>query len=188
MGIRSYTYTVAPGAETDIERTGDGVHCAASNLTTFLLSVDQEPFTEFRQGYSHTPRGGFKRVRVRNDGGSNLTVTLVIWTGEFRDQRLSASAPLDIAKATGFTTNADLNIAGGAAAVILAANANRREAVITNPAASSSAFRIGDASVGAARGIELLPGATLVLETTAEIRAHNTDAAAQNISAQEVVD
>lgn len=83
-------------------------------------------------------------------------------------------AEVDISKSTTFTSVADTAIVAAAAAVsILAASATRREVIIRNLTASAGDARIGDASTAAAQGLELSPGESLVLTTTAAVYAYS---------------
>lgn len=118
----------------------------------------------------------FGNINVENAAQAGTTSTLA-----------SATTNL-LTKPTVFTSTADLSIAGLTAAVLLAANAARREAIFSNLAANASPFRVGDAAVGAAEGIELGPGQTLILNTTAEVRGFNTAAGAQSITIAETRD
>ncbi len=80
--------------------------------------------------------------------------------------------------ATGLASAADVTLADGVATLVMAADGLRREALIVAAAANSAAVRIGDAEVGAGRGIVLAPGQPLVLATTAAIYGF-ADAAGQ---------
>ena len=83
-------------------------------------------------------------------------------------------------------TNADQSVAASTSTQVLAADANRREAILTNLSSNGAAFRIGDANVGASRGIELPVGSTVYLETTAAVHVYNTNgSSAQDIAVQE---
>lgn len=84
------------------------------------------------------------------------------------------------------TSTADVSIAASSAAQVLAQNLNRRAALLRNLTANSAAFRIGDTLITATRGIELAPGETISIETTAAISAHNTGGVAQTISVLEI--
>jgi len=74
------------------------VTCIKSSLADFRLGLDEEAESLFFQG-AHVGverEQQFRAVRVRNPSGAALTVTLVIGFGEFKDSRLSVSAPIDV--------------------------------------------------------------------------------------------
>lgn len=87
-----------------------------------------------------------------------------------------------VTKPTDFATVADVTVtAGAAAAAILAANADRRTAVIQSDPANSQDIRIGDSNTGAARGIVLEPGDALEIESTDVIYAYTAAGADQTL-------
>lgn len=72
---------------------------------------------------------------------------------------------------------ADVAIAATTKTLILAANSNRNEAVITALSANASVARIGSTNTGAARGTPLQPGGTLFLNSTAAVYAYSANIA-----------
>jgi hypothetical protein len=90
--------------------------------------------------------------------------------------RLSGSIDAEIIPGTTFNSVADVALAAAATTLILAANADRKEAIISNLLANASTMRIGDAGAAAANGIPLAPGETIVLTTSGEIRGFNPGA------------
>lgn len=82
--------------------------------------------------------------------------------------------PTTILVATGLGDAADVTMTG-AAVLILPANANRVDAILTAPAGNAGSIRIGtQATVGAARGAEMRPGSALSIQTEAAIYAFGT--------------
>lgn len=80
---------------------------------------------------------------------------------------------------------ADVSVLAGATTQVVAAAAGgvvEREIVLKNLMANAAAFRVGAATAGAARGIELLPGEAIVLNTRAAVYAYNAGAAPQSLS------
>lgn len=72
---------------------------------------------------------------------------------------------LDISTPGTLVTTADVTLTAATKVTILAANSDRREALIQVDAAT----RIGDTNTGAARGVEVAAGGSIILDTTAEI-------------------
>lgn len=100
-----------------------------------------------------------------------------------------ATGTVSTTKASGLTTTADVVMAAGALTAILAANAGRRRAFITNLAAGAATLRIGDSvTTNAGGGIPVAPGETITLETTAAISGWNPGGVAQNVAVMEEVD
>jgi hypothetical protein len=62
---------------------------------------------------------------------------------------------------------ADVTVtAAAAAAVVLAANADRKSALIQSQATNTQDVRLGDSNTGAARGLILAPGDTMQVDVT----------------------
>ena len=86
---------------------------------------------------------------------------------------VAETATVSVANASVIATVADVVVvAAAAAAVCLAANANRMSTLITSLQANTQVVRIGDSNTGAARGIELAPGESVEIDTTAPIYAY----------------
>ena len=177
------TWTIAAGDELQLPLHGEFVHVVASSLATFELGLDGDETGRARPGaqFRARPQTTFKTVRLRNPSGIKaLIVTLGYGRGEFQLQqfRFLSAGTLD--------TTADASIAAGATQLVLPVNLDRRVAKLSNPFGNPREFRIGDSAAGAARGLELPPGAPpLEIETTAEIYAHNPDTSAMSISIME---
>lgn len=97
----------------------------------------------------------------------------------------SALTVYDIAGSTNPTT-ADVTVAATTTTQLLGANANRKEAWVSNNSTSAIA-RIGDSSTGAARGFALQPGAVAIIDSKAAIYAYNPSGAGITFGLMEVV-
>jgi len=125
--------TVAAGAVTIIDQTGNYVACLASSLASFLVSLDGQGPAFMALGIKvRAPLGQvFKNIVIDNSGNpsSPLTVTLAIGLGDVLDNRTTATGdPLDSAALNGKTFQARIN-SGAVAAQFGAAG-------LFNPAAS----------------------------------------------------
>lgn len=89
---------------------------------------------------------------------------------------------IDLTKATVLETIADVTCGNAAQTLILAANANRRSAIIGALAANTGIIRIGDNGVTATRGAELNIGESITIESTEAIYVYNNSGAAQDVS------
>ncbi len=76
-------------------------------------------------------------------------------------------------KATALNTAANVTLAVGATTQIVGSLSTRLSVIITNLATNTQTFRIGDANAGASRGIELAPGESIEIETTAAVYGYN---------------
>lgn len=85
-------------------------------------------------------------------------------------------------KASVLNSAADVSLVATSTTQILGTLGSRICALITNLAGNSEIFRIGDASAGATRGIELSPGEAVSIETTEAIYGYNPGAGAESVS------
>lgn len=85
---------------------------------------------------------------------------------------------------TGLLSTADV-VVGAAAAVIIAANASRRSLLLVNN--GGQPIRVGDSSITAARGILLVAGASLTLNTTGAVYGIREGASNSSVTVLEEV-
>jgi hypothetical protein len=78
-----------------------------------------------------------------------------------------------VKKCTTLNSAADVSMGAGATTQILGSLATRLCALITNKSGNTQTFRIGDSNAGATRGVELVPGASISIETTEAIYGYN---------------
>lgn len=74
-----------------------------------------------------------------------------------------------------------------ATGLVVSANPNRREIIITSLRANLSEFRIGNMNAAANRGIPLYPGDSVTLTVTAGVFAYNASAGIQFLAITEVI-
>lgn len=109
------TRTVPANGETTID--ANGVYVACLDATgDFSMAFDDSPSFPFEPGLKvDLPKGAETNgVRVINEGGADIVVTLAFGHGDFHDGRLTASGTLDVQGAAGMVP-LDVQIAGGAA-------------------------------------------------------------------------
>lgn len=180
LKTRTFNLTAAR----NLEQIEIGGSCLwAIDATSLTASIDiyindqlRDPVT-FQQGMFI--RGiPFSRLYVSHAAQAGETIT-IFFAREQEVRNIEIVNPsiafnnINITKATVLDTVADVALGAAATTQILAANADRRKAIITNLAANVSIFRIGDAAAAAARGVELAPGETLEIETTEAIYGYN---------------
>lgn len=154
-------------------------------------------FMTLKKNGSIVERDGFGRFFVTNAAQAGKTITLIVSEGpeDFDvdnpaltvDSLGSIDAPVDISVSDTITTTEDDSVAAATTEQVLAANALRKEVLITNLFTNTDPVRVGDSNAGAARGIELSPGQSITLETTAAIYVYNTKAGgAQSVAILEL--
>lgn len=104
--------------------------------------------------------------------GAQNDVTFVIADGG----EAGKYGTVQLQSANGFAGTADKSILLATATIILAANSDRNEAIITADSGNAALTRIGGSTVGAANGIPLVAGATIFLNTTAAIYGYSAAA------------
>lgn len=179
------TWTVPAGSELMLPLQAEYLHVISASQSTFGLTLGDDAPGIGRPGANFRTQKGrhFEAVRVLNlNAVEVLILTLGYGRGDFSLMQFK-SIP-----ASTLTTKPDASIPAGAAALVAAANPNRRRAVIANPFGNAREFRVGDVTVGAARGVEIPPGESIYLDTTAAIYAFNPDGAPQNISVLEIAE
>lgn len=188
--MREYQFSVEAGAQSP--RTVSGAFVRVKSADAEInVKVENESGRvladlNLSEGMRFAVPEQFKKIRVKNNNASAVAAVLVIGVGDVDDARLSGQ--LDLAKAATITSAADVAIAATSTAIIKAANLSRIEVMITNLSTNTASFRIGDAAAGAAKGVELLPGATITLTTTAAVYGYNSHTAAQSLAVLEVLE
>lgn len=176
---------------------GNFLWLASANISSATVTVafSRENSSEgipFKQG---TAIKGvrFSEILITNAAQAGVVVTFVYIT-EASQALEVVNAGITIAtvaftRSNTLTDTADVALGAGARTAILAANLTRRRAIITNLAAGAATIRVGNsATVAAARGTPVLPGETIVLETTAAISAWNPGGVAQSVAVLEETD
>lgn len=135
----------------------------------------------------------FASVFITNTAQAGTTITLIYIVESHQSLEIvnagTVVATVTISKSLTLTSTADVSLLAGVKTAILAANAARRSALITNLAAGAATIRVGDAAnVAAGRGIPVLPGETITLDTAAAISAWNPGGLAQSVAVLEIVD
>lgn len=134
----------------------------------------------------------FSELYLTSTAQAGKTITLAYMVEQ--QDNIQIENPADAFSSVSLTKNdtfdslADVSLLAGANTQILAADTTRVEAIITNLTANTQKFRIGDAGAAAANGVELSPGQTIVLTTTAAIHGWNPGAGAESVSVAVVKD
>lgn len=134
------------------------------------------------------PDDQFKKLEVINDSGASLTVQLEIGFGDVQSNTVTVGGTLaaEIQAHDTLVSAADDSIAANTTEQVLAANTDRKEALISNLASNTDPIRIDDSNTDATQGIEVLPGSTVTLQTKSAIFVHNTKGSAQSVGILEI--
>jgi len=180
--------TLAAGEWVQLDITGEYIGCIKSNAA-FKVGADDNTPQPMEQGLTFRTVAGesFTSIQILNTSASSNSIELAVGEGQITDARLSLTADLTLSANNGISDLIDISIAAGVSAQVAAVNLNRREILIQNLSGNTSLFRVGATTAASARGVELMPGQTLTLETTAEIWAFNSDAGAQSLAVVEVL-
>lgn len=186
MQLASITRTVAANAVDDLTITGSFLACTAANLGSFSIQLDHGPSAAWAQGlkYKAPASQGFSVLTVDNSANSSaLTVTFLYGNGEVFDQRQLNNSSLTQT----LQSDADVAVAAASTQQVLPVNNNRVYALVANPLANPLPIRVGDVNVGAARGLEVVPGDSVRLETVSAIYVYNPHTAAMSVALLEVL-
>ncbi|RLG24080.1 hypothetical protein DRN85_08255 [Methanosarcinales archaeon] len=88
----------------------------------------------------------------------------------------------DSPKATVLNVSSDVSLTAESTTPIIGADADRLCVIIANLATNTQTFRIGNTSTDASTGIELAPGESIEIETTAAVYGYNPGLSAESVS------
>lgn len=133
---------------------------------------------------------GFRRYynTVELESATGGAFVVMVGFGSVADARSTANVTVNTTVAPGASLfdGGDVSCASGAATQLLALDAARSYANITNPSTNTVTVRVGTSGVSAASGTPLEPGQTLPISTTAAIYAYQASGGAVTISAAAV--
>ena len=137
---------------------------------------------ELNAGMSFEFGGVFDRAFIRNAAQAGKMIRLY-YSVSTKIEPYSAELEVNQAVASNAAEPiADVAILTTATTLVLAANANRKSATISNLAVNGTVVRIGnDNTVGAAKGNEIPIGGSAVIEGTNDIYVYNPSAGTINI-------
>lgn len=185
--LQTYTRTLAAGSEQTIDREATGF-AVISATGVFKMSLG-EIASEFNVegGISYRSERPWNRTRLINETGAPITLEIALYKGDIRDSRVTIPSGQAIGIKAGDTASSDAatSCASGAATLLLAANADRREAIICNDDASATVYATF-ANSASKRGVKLAPGQTAVLSTTAAIYIYQDSGSAVDVMGSEI--
>lgn len=120
----------------------------------------------------------FKEFYLKDESGAQNDITLSIGKGDAGKY----GGTVTTAHPTKFLDVADVTVTASTATVVLNANSNRGEAIITSLETNTGTARIGSSSVAAARGTPLPIGGSLVIKTSGAIYVYSDAADKYSVS------
>lgn len=176
-------HVLADGAQMEFPFRGNFVRMVTST-GLLKLGLDDGPMVAFPSGGKWKPMGDFSKVRIQNDTGGSVSFTIALAYGEFDIDEVRLAGGVMLLGGVALAPTADVTLAPTAATLVKAANASRKEILITN-LSTTVTLRVSGAAVGAAAGTPVGPGQTITLETQAAVHAYNPDAGAVDVAVNE---
>jgi len=173
-GYQVINLTIPAGEQVVQDIAGEYVACVDSSAP-FYVGADYSPPQFFERGLFFKPKDDFKQLTFLNQSGDPLTISVAVGNGDFKDSRLTIGGGLTVRPASPdvIVETAKLTINGGTTHAIPAI-ANQKEILISYLPTSSNAVPIYVGSTGTAEaGVRLVPGGSVVLETSADLVVKN---------------
>jgi hypothetical protein len=171
-GMLTLTLVLAANVPQSIGIEGDYFHVLTAPVDDLKVRFDEDRQMSAYAGV------GFRRYyeRVEFLSATGQTVEVMMGFGSVADARATSNVNVTTNIAPGNTLNdgGDVSCVAGAATQLLALDADRLYAEISNPSSNTHSMRIGSAAVTATSGMLLEPGQTKPVATTAAIFAWNT--------------
>jgi hypothetical protein len=180
---------LSPGERRTRSLSGNKLSLYTSTGPVEIAFGEQTEFFPVKAGRSIPgPDGGFKIVRFYNPGAADITVEFAVSISDVRpfDVIISNSSPLNTSNtpviSKTLATGADVPCAAGGSTQLRGATPGVKEVFISNLATNTATMRIGNAAVGAAKGIPIAPGETLILSVEAAVFAWNPGAVIESVA------
>ncbi len=177
--------TARDNARIDIKGGFVRVVGASSPTAQFDVAVDNnigtnDQFT-MQKTDALTYGPGFEKIYITNAAQANEWIEFVVTPSkevfdfevgqDFFVSGIAGTVTVEETKAETFATFPDVALANGVATLLIAASTSRRQVHISNLVANGVPIRVGDASVGAARGAEVGIGSTYIIDTSDDVYA-----------------
>ncbi len=170
-GWRTYVVTMASGGEEIIHQVGEFFYVVSvSPAVDFELGMDDDALDYAKVGVEgRLPAGEtFAKLRLRNPGGSAISVRVAAGFGTYSDSEAQISGAVPLALSDSLTTAA---VTVGTTAVLIAAADIARKSVMLKNAGASPIY-VGGPAVTVGDGMPVGAGEGMVITwTTAAIWA-----------------
>lgn len=183
-GMTPARIALTAGVPVRVITDGDYVHILTAPVTDLKCRFDGGEQVPMYEGV------GFRRYyrEVEFESATGQSIVALLGFGSVADGRATANVNVTATVAAGNTINdgGDVSCLATARTQLLAADASRTYALLSNESGNSITVRIGSVAVTAATGIILEPGETLAYATTAAIYAYNNAASDVTINAASI--
>lgn len=186
--FKTNAWTIGAGQSIAVQRVGDFLSCLEADQP-FEIQFDDGVETEFFKGITYDADVEYKKVRLINPNDAEIFVKVAFGRGGLKDSRLTLGGGSEVVSVSTvspdtLTTSAPVDCLDGAATLIAAANAARKEIVITNSGAGK--VFVQGAAGGAGEGIPLAVDQTTILTTSAAVHIRNDTGATVSINVAEI--
>lgn len=170
MSIKDYNFHLAISARTDITGPIRSLRLMSSNGTVTLdVNNSKSALVAGRAVIFDRP---VENISIINETAAAIDGVLSLGaSATISDNILSGT--VGVVKSSTLGTLMDVSLVAIATTLIVAADATRNAAIISNLTGNISIIRTGDISAGAARGNEVGPGQSITLEGSAAIYAYS---------------
>lgn len=155
----------------------------------FKMAIDADDSGPAFKGMQFIADEGetFSNVLIDNrDGSAELTVTLGHSIGRVDDNRITGTVGIE--DATQILTPADVTTTDASVTLIRASRDTRKEVIVKSLDTNSGNLRIGDSSITSSKGVQLCPGESITLATTAAVYIIREGSTNVGVSMLEVVE
>lgn len=192
LPLDRHTFTIPAGGTVDVFpgafRSFQIISITGGDLYSRFQDQD-ENLALVNSGFT-LPDGEFiDKITFRNPGASGVVVVFVTSAYEIRYNVVTLDAGIQLAAPDTVSTPASTT-ATSPAAVLVSANANRRELVIQNHSLTENVW-VGDSNVGndaAPRGFKIGPDSGLTLTTSGELYCQRGDSTDVTVTVMELTD
>ena len=112
----------------------------------------------------------YDRIEINNENAIAISIDVIFGDGDYvRPLPDLVNVAIVVAGSNALDTIPDVAMTNANETEILPANLNRKRAILTAPEANDVNLRIGDVDITATRGVQLKPGETIGIDSTAAI-------------------
>jgi len=112
----------------------------------------------------------YDRIEINNENAIAISIDVIFGDGDYvRPLPDLVNVAIVVAGSNALDTIPDVAMTDANETEILPANLNRKRAILTAPEANDVNLRIGDVDITATRGVQLKPGETIGIDSTAAI-------------------
>lgn len=178
---RDYYLTFTGAGIQEIKARGRFLRVLSAPSAPVFLAFDGSTELERRAGQGVNYGGAFNRIAVRSTVAQTVLVCVSDERQDDDQEEVSVSVAATVAPGNTLGAGGDVSIPATSSNVLSASDATRLALIVANPPGNTDPVRVGGAGVNASSGIELQPGDSITLATTAAVHAYNPKGSAQSV-------